>query len=330
MSGRDSDLDEYLAVLTKLMGQHLTLGEPLADAAQADGLQVALSGADVLDLAVATSDMNNALRWLAEAVVTVAHSSPSIAFVLAGRYAADRALSTIDDAGTHSGATTGFVRDLAPDDRASVVRCRATVPLQFGPELTLLVDGASKTGVVVSREAIQEEPVRRTGLNDARLRTVRVLGPTSATLESSVAAAAARDLSLLTAAAALGAAEAALRVSEAYALERRQFGSNLLSFTAIRAMLVEMRLRVSAVRALLDSALEQDGAESACMEVSAAAGRAAVHVALDAIQVHGGYGYIEEYPVAGLLRDSMSLRARTLPRRTSLAALAHERFGPVA
>ena len=38
-------------------------------------------------------------------------------------------------------------------------------------------------------------------------------------------------------------------------------------------------------------------------------------VALDAIQVHGGYGYIEEYPVAAMLRDAISLRARSSARR---------------
>jgi len=54
----------------------------------------------------------------------------------------------------------------------------------------------------------------------------------------------------------------------------------------------------------------------------ATSGRTAVAVALDAIQVHGGYGYIEEYPVAAMLRDAISLRARSFARRDAVAALA--------
>ena len=116
-------------------------------------------------------------------------------------------------------------------------------------------------------------------------------------------------------------------MSAAYAAERRQFGSALLSFAGMRAMLAEMQLRVSSVAALLDQALDT-GATAGCLELAATAGRAAVDVAIDAIQVYGGYGYIDEYPVASLLRDAVSLRART-PRRSSVARLAAARFGPI-
>ena len=86
------------------------------------------------------------------------------------------------------------------------------------------------------------------------------------------------DLTLLTGAAALGVAEAALATSAAYAAERRQFGSALLSFAGMRAMLAEMQLRVSTVAALLDRALDT-GTTEGVLELAATAGRAAVDVA---------------------------------------------------
>ena len=85
--------------------------------------------------------------------------------------------------------------------------------------------------------------------------------------------------------------------------------------------------RYAAQRALLDHALDTPGDPGAHLALAATAGRAAVDIAVDAIQVLGGYGCIEEYPVAGLLRDALSLRARGLPRRSGLAGMADVRLG---
>jgi hypothetical protein len=218
-----------------------------------------------------------------------------------------------------TGATAGLVVHFAVDDP------RATVPGLFDPEVTLLLDASGAGGLLVGRDATATEPgPKRTGLADAHLRTVRVVGDPIRTLDRVAASAAVGELALLTAAASVGVAEAALTASTTYATQRRQFGSPLLSFVGLRAILVEMQLRVSTVSALIERALD-DGTVASCLELAATAGRAAVDVAVDAIQVHGGYGYIDEYPVAGLLRDALSLRAR-IPRRSSVARLAAERF----
>jgi len=319
--GREPDLEQFLEVVAKLMSRHVVLGEPLSEPDRLRALEGAMAEADVLDLAVATFDMDEARRWLADVVRAVAHSSPSVALVLAARYTAHRGIgSALGLTDVESRSTSGVVARL---DAAAPC---STVPGLFDPELTLLIDASGGSGVIVDAESTAAEPgPQRTGLTDAHLHTVRVVGEPTHRLEPTVAATAFRDLTLLTAAAALGVAEAASDISSAYAVERRQFGSTLASFAGMRAMLVEMQLRVSTVTALLERAIELDTVES-CMELAATAGRAAVDVAIDAIQVHGGYGYIDEYPVAGLLRDALSLRAR-IARRSSVARLAVERFG---
>jgi hypothetical protein len=319
VSGRDADLEQFLEVLARLLGRHVALGDRLGTGERLTALEQALGEADVLGLAVETADMEGSLRWLVDVVRTVARSSPSLALVLAARYTAHRAIrAAVGENAATSGATAGVVAATG----------RATVPGVFDPEVTVLLDADAAGGVVVAAAATSVEAApRRTGLADAQLRAVRVVGEPSARLDRDVASAAVDDLAVLTAAAALGVAEAALRVSVDYAGQRRQFGSALLSFAGMRAILAEMQLRVSTVAALLQQALDT-GATTDVLELAATAGRAAVDVAIDAIQVHGGYGYVDEYPVAGLLRDAVSLRART-SRRSSVARLADARFGPI-
>jgi hypothetical protein len=329
MTGRDADLDQFLEVLTTLLSRHLVLGEPLSGPERVVALERALTEADVLGLAVETFEMDGARRWLADVVRTTAHFSPSLALVLAARYTAHRVTAPVlGESAGKARATTGVLAHLDVHDPASVGAVRATIPGLFAPEVTLLLDAGGAGGLIVEGAAAAAEPgPERTGLADAHLCTVRIVGDPTRTLDPVAASAAVDDLTLLTGAAALGVAEAALATSAAYAAERRQFGSALLSFAGIRAMLAEMQLRVSTVAALLDRALDT-GTTEGCLEVAATAGRAAVDVAVDAIQVYGGYGYIDEYPVANLLRDALSLRART-PRRSSVSRLAAERFGPV-
>ena len=199
----------------------------------------------------------------------------------------------------------------------------------LNPALAVIIDGHGRSGVIVPRDSLHECEVARTGLDGAELRTFELELAGGRALPAPVAAAASRDLELLITSVMLGTAEGALEVSQTYARERRQFGAPIGSFAGLRAILAEMRQRIAVVRGLLESALaaEGDEAELRVLEASAAAGRAVVQVAIDAIQVHGGYGYIEEYPVAGLLRDAVSLRAAALPRRLVLARLADDRLG---
>ncbi len=113
---------------------------------------------------------------------------------------------------------------------------------------------------------------------------------------------------LLMALGAVGGMDWCLRRTIAYALERRAFGRPIGSFQAIRHKVAEMATKLEAGRAMTYSALRlmADGRD-ALREVTAAklfTQRAAVEVADDAVQIHGGYGYMREYEVERALRDA--------------------------
>ena len=113
---------------------------------------------------------------------------------------------------------------------------------------------------------------------------------------------------LLMALGAVGGMDWCLRRTITYALERRAFGRPIGSFQAIRHKVAEMATKLEAGRAMTYSALRlmADGRD-ALREVTAAklfTQRAAVEVADDAVQIHGGYGYMREYEVERALRDA--------------------------
>ena len=106
----------------------------------------------------------------------------------------------------------------------------------------------------------------------------------------------------------VGIARAALEASIRYALDRRQFGHPIADFQAIQIKIAEMATRVEAGRLLAWRAAHlADCGRNHTAESSMAklfAGESSVEVALEAIQIHGGYGYIKEYPVERYLRDA--------------------------
>ena len=115
-----------------------------------------------------------------------------------------------------------------------------------------------------------------------------------------------RDLAV--GAGAVGVARRALRTSADYLQERHQFGRPLARFGALQRMLVDAADRVAGASALLHlAAAGTSGA--ACSQAARTAAEAAVAVADDAIQLHGGYGYTTEYLPERLLRDAVTLRA---------------------
>jgi alkylation response protein AidB-like acyl-CoA dehydrogenase len=111
------------------------------------------------------------------------------------------------------------------------------------------------------------------------------------------------------AAQAVGIAQGALEVAAAYATERKQFGKPIAEFQMIAAMLADMDAQTEAARQLLYKAATeiQAGAADAgrwsamCKLV---AGDTAMRVTTDAVQVLGGYGYIDEFPVERMMRDA--------------------------
>ena len=106
----------------------------------------------------------------------------------------------------------------------------------------------------------------------------------------------------------IGIAQGSLEAAMKYALERRQFGHPIADFQAIQFKIADMATKVSAARLLAwHAASLRDAGKEHKVESSMAklfASEAAVEIALDAVQIHGGYGYLKEYPVERYLRDS--------------------------
>lgn len=113
------------------------------------------------------------------------------------------------------------------------------------------------------------------------------------------------------AAGAVGLMQRALDLSLAYARERKQFGKPLAAFQLIQEHLAAMKLDLEASRLLTYRAAQKKvRGEAYTLEASMAklfASEAANRVAYRAIQVHGGYGFFEEYEVARLYRDARIL-----------------------
>jgi hypothetical protein len=109
------------------------------------------------------------------------------------------------------------------------------------------------------------------------------------------------------AAQATGMARAALEAALAYAKERRSFGQPLISHQAVNFRLADMATSVEAARQLYLHAAQLRDAGAPCLtEASMAklfASEMAEKVCSDAIQIHGGYGYVSDFPVERIWRD---------------------------
>ena len=111
------------------------------------------------------------------------------------------------------------------------------------------------------------------------------------------------------AAQAVGIAQGALDVAARYAQERKQFGKPIAEFQMIQAMLADMDAGTEAARQLLYKACTEieagapDAARWSAM-CKLVAGDTAMRVTTDAVQVLGGYGYIDEFPVERMMRDA--------------------------
>ncbi|MDQ3193639.1 MAG: acyl-CoA dehydrogenase family protein, partial [Bacteroidota bacterium] len=110
------------------------------------------------------------------------------------------------------------------------------------------------------------------------------------------------------AAQALGIAQASLEASVKYSKQRKAFDSTISNLQAIQFKIAEMATNIEAARLLIyKAAKNKDEGKSYIKEASMGkllASHAAVNSALEAIQIHGGYGYVREYLVERYLRDA--------------------------
>jgi alkylation response protein AidB-like acyl-CoA dehydrogenase len=106
---------------------------------------------------------------------------------------------------------------------------------------------------------------------------------------------------------AVGMARAAFEAALAYAKERESFGKPIFEHQAVQFRLAEMAMQIEAARQLILHAAAMKDAGLPCLKEAAMAklfaSEMAERVCSDAIQVHGGYGYVSDFPVERIYRD---------------------------
>jgi short/branched chain acyl-CoA dehydrogenase len=165
----------------------------------------------------------------------------------------------------------------------------------------------------------QGEPYRKMGWNasdtrpltfsDCRVPEENLLGPRGAGFKQFLHI---LDIGRIgVAAMGVGLAQGALDEALRYARERRAFGKPISKFQAIQAKLADMSVEIEAARLLVyKAAREKDHGRNFTLTAAQAklkTGRLAVRCAEEAVQIHGGYGFIEEYPVCRFYRDAKIL-----------------------
>ncbi len=123
-----------------------------------------------------------------------------------------------------------------------------------------------------------------------------------------------------------------LERSTAYAREREQFGQKIGRFELIQEKLANMYTDLEASRLLLYAALERVTAEPRSLASAAAAltfaSEASTRAALQAVQVHGGYGYVRDLPLERLVRDAKLLEIGAGTSEIRRLIVARELLGP--
>ncbi|MEU7552716.1 acyl-CoA dehydrogenase family protein [Streptomyces sp. NPDC044571] len=153
-------------------------------------------------------------------------------------------------------------------------------------------------------------------LDDVRVPSSALLGPAGKGFSVAMSALAKGRMSV--AAGCVGIAQAALDAAVSYAAQREQFGKPIAHHQLVQELIADIAVDVDAARLLTWRVADLiDRGRPFATESSTAklfASEAAVRAASNALQVHGGYGYIDEYPAGKLLRDA---RVMTLYEGTS-------------
>lgn len=150
------------------------------------------------------------------------------------------------------------------------------------------------------------QPTRQVQFDDCEIPAENLLGEEGRGFSYAMAGLDGGRLNI--AACALGGAQAAMDKALAYAGERRAFGQSLDGFQTIQFRLAEMEIALAAARIFLRQAAwkldaKAPDATKFCAMAKAHVTEAASRVADDALQIHGGYGYLADYGIEKIVRD---------------------------
>ncbi|ACZ88585.1 acyl-CoA dehydrogenase family protein [Streptosporangium roseum] len=165
-------------------------------------------------------------------------------------------------------------------------------------------------GVPERKMGMRSSPTAQVRFDSVRLASDALLGAEGEGFRIAMAALDGGRLGI--AACAVGVAQAALDAATGYAKERRQFGSRIADFQGVGFMLADMATQIAAARALyLDAARLRDagrpyGTQAAMAKLFAT--DMCMKVTTDAVQVLGGYGYVEDFPVERYMREAKVLQ----------------------
>ncbi len=218
------------------------------------------------------------------------------------------------DGGYVVNGTKTFITNAPVADLAMVyVRCKESDGTR--PRLSLLAVPMDSAGVGRSRKFDKlgwcASPTGALSFDDCYVPDDAVVGDPGAGVQVLMSGLNSERLAL--AAMGIGLAQGALDAAAGYARTRRQFGRTISSFQLIQGKIADIHAGNEACRALTYSAARlADSGRAADLNVLASSAKLlsselAVTAALEAVQVHGGYGYMKEFPVERYLRDAKML-----------------------